>query len=95
MWKLKRFHIEKIAEFEPGKRGFSIDCLCFGLHSGVLFQVIISSSLTKQEGLKTTALAPDEVVFKFACRASPVITDYDYSHSSSGYIFLSVYLEGF
>ena len=35
-----------------------------------------SLSLTKQESLETTALAPDEVVSKFPCRASPVKTIY-------------------
>ena len=33
-------------------------------------------SLKKQESLETTALAPDEVVSKFPCRAIPVKTTY-------------------
>ena len=36
-----------------------------------------SSSLTKQENLETPALAPDEGVSKFPCRASPVNSDHD------------------
>ena len=38
--------------------------------------IIYISSLTKQENLETPALAPDEGVSKFACRASPVKTTY-------------------